>query len=56
MAEVDPDGGPPTSEKRDVRERLDVHRPMNVIEGRSWPLVKMAGKKPANVVSYAAPR
>jgi hypothetical protein len=29
---------------------------MNVIEGRRWPYVKMAGKEPANVVSSAIAR
>src|ERR1700730_5121483 len=32
------------------------HQLMNVIEGRRWPIVKMAGKGPANVVSSAITR
>ena len=35
IAEGDLDGGPFRSEKRDVRERGDVRRPMNVIESGS---------------------
>jgi hypothetical protein len=32
MAEGDLDGGPSNSERRDVRERVDVHRLTNVIQ------------------------
>jgi hypothetical protein len=35
MAKVDLDGGQSSSEKRDVRECVDVHRLMNIIEGGS---------------------
>jgi hypothetical protein len=35
MAKVDLDGGQFSSEKRDVRERVDVHRLTNVIEAGS---------------------
>jgi hypothetical protein len=35
MAEGDLDGGSSNSEKRDVRERVDVYRLMNVIEAGS---------------------
>ncbi|MFZ3327800.1 MAG: hypothetical protein WA231_18800 [Methylocella sp.] len=34
-----------------MRDRVDVHRLMNFIEGESQLLVEMAGKAPANVVS-----
>jgi hypothetical protein len=56
MAEGDLDGGPFGSEKRDVRERGDVRRPMNVIESGSSLFVEMAGKEPANVVSSVMAR
>jgi len=55
VTKVDGDGQS-SSEEQEVRDRVDVHRVMNVNDGGSWLFAKMAGKKPANVVSSAMAR